>query len=65
MNFEDKIKELQIELPEAKAPVGYYVATKMVGNILYISVKISMNSQGELIKGKVGTDLTKDDANKA
>ena len=22
MNFEDKIKELQIELPEAKAPVG-------------------------------------------
>ena len=22
MNFEDKIKELKIELPEAKAPVG-------------------------------------------
>ena len=22
MNFENKIKELQIELPEAKAPVG-------------------------------------------
>ncbi len=28
MNFEDKIKELKIELPEAKPPVGNYVATK-------------------------------------
>ena len=58
MNFEDKIKELQIELPEAKAPVGSYVATKIVGNLLYISGQISMNSKGELIKGKVGKDLT-------
>ena len=65
MNFEDKIKELQIELPEAKAPVGSYVATKMVGNLLYISGQISMNSKGELIKGKVGKDLTKDEAYKA
>jgi len=65
MNFEDKIKELQIELPEAKAPVGSYVATKMVGKLLYISGQISMNSKGELIKGKVGKDLTTDDAYKA
>ena len=65
MNFEDKIKELQIELPEAKAPVGSYVATKIVGNLLYISGQISMNSKGELIKGKVGKDLTTDDAYKA
>ena len=65
MNFEDKIKELQIELPEAKPPVGSYVATKIVGNLLYISGQISMNSKGELIKGKVGKDLTTDDAYKA
>lgn len=65
MNFEDKIKELQIELPEAKAPVGSYVATKIVGNLLYISGQISMNSNGELIKGKVGKDLTADEAYKA
>jgi enamine deaminase RidA (YjgF/YER057c/UK114 family) len=30
MNFEDKIIELKIELPEAKPPVGNYVATKIV-----------------------------------
>ena len=65
MNFEDKIKELQIELPEAKAPVGSYVATKILGNLLYISGQISMNSKGELIKGKVGKDLTTDEAYKA
>ena len=39
MNFEDKIKELQIELPEAKAPVGSYVATKIVGNYFIFQVK--------------------------
>jgi enamine deaminase RidA (YjgF/YER057c/UK114 family) len=65
MNFENKIKELKIELPEAKAPVGSYVATKISGNLLYISGQISINSKGELIKGKVGKDLTTEEAYKA
>ena len=65
MNFDNKIKELQIKLPEAKAPVGSYVATKIVGKLLYISGQISMNASGELIKGKVGKDLTTDEAYKA
>ena len=65
MNFDDKIKELQIKLPEAKAPVGSYVATKIVGKLLFISGQISMNASGELIKGKVGKDLTTDEAYKA
>ena len=65
MNFEDKIKELKIELPEAKPPVGNYVATKIVGNLLYVYGQVSVNSNGELIKGKVGKDLTTDEAYKA
>ena len=65
MSFEEKIKELKIELPEAKAPVGSYVATKVSGNLLYVSGQISMNSNGELIKGKVGKDLTTEEAYKA
>ena len=44
MSFEEKIKELKIELPEAKAPVGSYVATKVSGKLLYVSGQISMNS---------------------
>ena len=65
MNFDDKIKDLKIELPEAKAPVGSYVATKIVGKLLYVSGQISINSKGDLIKGKVGKDLTTDEAYKA
>ena len=65
MNYDEKIKELKIELPEAKAPVGSYVATKISGNLLYVSGQISINSNGELIKGKVGKDLTTDEAYKA
>jgi enamine deaminase RidA (YjgF/YER057c/UK114 family) len=65
MNFEDKIKELKIVLPEAKAPVGSYVATKVSGKLLFVSGQISINSNGELIKGKVGKDLTTNEAYKA
>ena len=65
MNFENKIKELKINLPEAKPPVGSYVATKIVGNLLYISGQISIAENGELIKGKVGKDLSVDDGYKA
>ena len=65
MDFENKIKELKINLPEAKPPVGSYVATKIVGNLLYISGQISISANGELIKGKVGKDLSVDDGYKA
>ena len=65
MNFENKIKELKINLPEAKPPVGSYVATKIIGNLLYISGQISISENGELIKGKVGKDLSVDDGYKA
>ncbi len=65
MDFENKIKELKINLPEAKPPVGSYVATKIVGNLLYISGQISIAENGELIKGKIGEDLSVDDGYKA
>ena len=57
MDFEKKIKELSLTLPEAKAPVGNYVATKITGKLLFISGQISINENGELIKGKIGKDL--------
>ena len=58
MSFEKKIQELKIELPEAKPPVGSYVATKITGNLLFISGQISIEENGELIKGKIGQDLS-------
>ena len=60
MNYENKLKELDISLPEAKPPVGNYVATKVAGKLLFISGQISINENGELIKGKIGKDLDTD-----
>ena len=57
MSYDDKIKELKINLPEAKSPVGNYVATKISGKILFVSGQISVDENGQLIKGKVGKDL--------
>ena len=58
MSFEKKIQELKIKLPEAKPPVGSYVATKIIGNLLFISGQISIAENGELIKGKIGKELS-------
>tara|TARA_B100000965_G_C19334078_1_gene644352 strand:- start:302 stop:760 length:459 start_codon:yes stop_codon:yes gene_type:complete len=57
MSAEQNIKNLKINLPDPKDPVGAYVASKFVGNFLYISGQISTNNNGELIKGKLGKDL--------
>ena len=65
MSVDKRLKENNVVLPEAPAPVGSYVASKIVGKLLYISGQISMNSKGELIKGKLGKDLNTEDGYKA
>ena len=58
--IENKLKELNITLPEPKAPVGAYVASKIIGNLLFISGQISIDENKNLIKGKIGKDLSLD-----
>ena len=53
MNPEEKIKKLNIKLPNPADPVGSYVATKITGKLLFISGQISMDAEGNLIKGKL------------
>ena len=57
MSFDDKINKLGIKLPKAADPVGSYVASKISNKILFISGQISIDENGELIKGKIGKDL--------
>ena len=57
MSFEENLKKNNITLPKAADPVGSYVATKITGKFLFISGQISIDENGELIKGKVGKDL--------
>jgi len=61
MSYDNKIKELSIILPKPADPVGSYVATKISGKFLFISGQISINENGELIKGKIGQDLNAED----
>ena len=61
MSFNQKILDLNIKLPDAKSPVGSYVATKIVGKLLFVSGQISIDENGELIKGKIGQELTTED----
>ena len=57
MNFNRKIEELKLVLPDARDPVGSYVASKIIGKMLFISGQISIAANGDLIKGKVGREL--------
>ena len=65
MNAEENIKNLSIQLPKAADPVGSYVAAKISGNQLYISGQISIDKDGNLIKGKLGKELNVEDGYKA
>ena len=65
MTFEENIKKNKFNLPKAAAPVGSYIATKIVGKLLYISGQISIDENGELIRGKLGKELKTDDGYKA
>ena len=65
MSAEENLKKFNIELPKATDPVGSYVATKKVGNLLFISGQISIDKEGNLIKGKIGKELNTDDGYEA
>ena len=65
MTFEENIKKNKFNLLKAAAPVGSYIATKIVGKLLYISGQISIDENGELIRGKLGKELKTNDGYKA
>ena len=55
--IDNNLKKLNIVLPDPKAPVGAYVATKIVGKLLFISGQVSIDKNAKLITGKIGKDL--------
>ncbi|MBT91667.1 MAG: hypothetical protein CMI82_00235 [Candidatus Pelagibacter sp.] len=65
MTIQNKLRELNISIPDAPAPVGDYVAFKKINNFLFISGQLPISSDGKIIKGKIGKDLTLEDGQKA
>ena len=56
--IEEKIKALGLELPPAPPSGGIYHPVLITGNHLYVSGQGPVQSDGSLIKGKVGRDLS-------
>jgi enamine deaminase RidA (YjgF/YER057c/UK114 family) len=62
---EQRLRELGIELPPPPAPVAVYVPTVRVDNLLYVSGMGPRTSGGYAAQGKVGRDVTLEEAAKA
>jgi enamine deaminase RidA (YjgF/YER057c/UK114 family) len=65
MGAEARLKELGITLPEPAKPMGNYVPGVRVGNLLFMSGHGPIRADGRpLPRGKVGRDLTTEEAYK-
>lgn len=53
-----RLAELGIMLPHAAAPAANYVPGVVDGGLLYISGQIPFDAGGQLIRGRLGDDLT-------
>jgi enamine deaminase RidA (YjgF/YER057c/UK114 family) len=65
MSVEKKLAELNLALPQSAPSKGIYKKCLVVGNLLYISGHVSINSDGSLIKGKLGKDISEDEGKAA
>jgi enamine deaminase RidA (YjgF/YER057c/UK114 family) len=58
MSPKENLKKIDIKLPSAPIPVGSYVAYRKTERLIFVSGQLSLKSNGALIKGKLGLDLT-------
>ena len=62
---EARIKELKLQLPPPPKPVAKYKPAVQSGNMLYVSGHGPLRTDGTMVAGKVGTDLTPEQAKDA
>jgi len=61
MSAEARVAELGLELPEAPAPGGNYTPMVQVGDICYVSGHGPLKTDGEMLKGRVGSEVSEED----
>jgi enamine deaminase RidA (YjgF/YER057c/UK114 family) len=63
--IEKKLEALGYSLPILPASKGIYKKCVTVGNLIYVSGHVSVNTDGSLIKGKLGKDLSEEQGQSA
>ena len=58
MGYEDKLKELGLQLPQAPKPVATYVPAVRAGDLLFLSGVLPMRNGELAFTGKLGRELT-------
>jgi enamine deaminase RidA (YjgF/YER057c/UK114 family) len=61
--IEERLAELGITLPPAPQPVASYIPVKVVGDLAWVAAQIPMQDGTVTVAGKVGGEVTIDDAN--
>ncbi len=62
MTLEDKLRQLGLTLPAVPTPLANYVPFRLDGNTLYLSGQGPRRPDGTMHTGKVGRDVTVEDA---
>jgi enamine deaminase RidA (YjgF/YER057c/UK114 family) len=62
MSAEKRLAELGIELPQVAAPAATYVNCVRTANLLFVSGTVPRLADGTIPKGKVGADVSADEA---
>ena len=61
--IEERLAELGIVLPPAPQPVASYIPVKVVGDLAWVAAQIPMQDGAVTVAGRVGGEVTIDDAN--
>jgi enamine deaminase RidA (YjgF/YER057c/UK114 family) len=62
VSVEQPLRDLGLELPPVPAPAATYTNAVRTGNLVFLSGTVPMTADGEIPKGKVGADVTADEA---
>ena len=65
MNPLEKLKSLNLKLPDVSIPGGSYVSVNIRGNITYLAIQFPIMNGSYLYQGRLGNEITTEEGCKA
>lgn len=65
MNILEKLKALDLELPEISTPGGSYVSVNIRGQIAYVAIQFPILNEAFLYQGRLGDEISTEEGYKA